>query len=109
MILRRVFAKILHGVDDLGAVLHFVKDDQGLFGQDLLPAGEHQILQDSVCVLGSFKKLLVFLVFIKVEIGGVFVVTAPEFLQHPRFAHLPHALEDQRFAVGGVFSFEKIL
>ena len=62
---------MLHGIDDLETILHLVKNDEGLFWHDLLTAGQHQILQDAVNILGGFEELLVFLVFIKVEIGGI--------------------------------------
>lgn len=88
MILWGVLAEILHGIDDLGAVLHLVKDDQGLFRNDFLPTGQHQILQDAVNILGGFKELLVFLVFVKVKIGGIFIVAPAEFFQYPGFPHL---------------------
>ena len=44
MILRSVLAEILHGVDNLRAVLHLVKDDEGLFWQYLLTACQHKVL-----------------------------------------------------------------
>ena len=36
VILWSILAEILHGIDDLGAVLHLVKNDERLFGQNLL-------------------------------------------------------------------------
>ena len=44
MVLRCVLAEIFHGVNNLGAVLHLIKDNKGLFRQDFLTAGKHQIL-----------------------------------------------------------------
>ena len=44
MILRSILAEILHGVDDFRAVLHLVKDDEGLFWHDLLTTCQHQVL-----------------------------------------------------------------
>ena len=41
---RSILAKILHGVDHLGAILHLVKNDERLFRYNLLTAGQHQIL-----------------------------------------------------------------
>ena len=78
VVLRSVLTEILHGVDDLGAVLHLIKDDESLFGQDFLTTGQHQILQDTINVFGGFEKLFVFLVFIKVEICGIFIVVLAE-------------------------------
>ena len=69
MILRGILTKIFHGVDDLRAVLHLIKDDEGLFRHYLLTACQHQILQDTVNIFCSFKELLIFLVLVKVEIS----------------------------------------
>ena len=80
MILRRILAEVFHGVDDLGAVLHLIKDDQRLFRHDLLTAGQHQVLQKAVNVFDRFKELLVFLIFIKVGIGSVFVIAPAKLL-----------------------------
>ena len=80
VILRRVLAKIFHGVDDLGAVLHLVKNDQRLFRVDRLPAGQHQVLQNAVHVLRRLEKLLIFLLLIEVKIGDVFIVPPAKFL-----------------------------
>lgn len=108
MILWGVLAEILHGIDDLGAVLHLVKDDQGLFRNDFLPTGQHQILQDAVNILGGFKELLVFLVFVKVKIGGIFIVAPAEFFQYPGFPHLAHPLQYQGFAVGRILPVQQL-
>ena len=58
MILWCILAEAFYGVDDLGAILYLVKDDQRLFRQDLLAAGQHQVLQKTVNVFGCFKELL---------------------------------------------------
>ena len=92
VILRCVLAEILHRVDDLRAVLHLIENDEGLFWQDLLAAGQHQILQDAVNILRGFEELLVLLVLVKVEVGGILIVASAEFLQNPGLAHLPHTL-----------------
>ena len=92
MILRRVLTKILHGIDDLRAVLHLIKDDQGLFRHNPLTAGQHQVLQNAVHVLGRLKKLFVLLIFVKVKINRVFIITSAELLQNPGLSHLTHAL-----------------
>ena len=107
VILRRILAEIFHGVDDLRAVLYFVKNDECLFRCDLLSAGQHQVLQKPVNVLGRFKELLILLVFIKVKVGCIIIITSAEFLENPRFAHLPHSFEDQRLAVRRVFPFQQ--
>lgn len=60
-------------------------------GQDLLTAGEHEILQDSVYILCRFKKLSVLLMLIKIEVGGVFIILTAKFFQNPGFAYLPDA------------------
>ena len=92
MVLRCVLTEILHGVDDLRAVLHLVKDDKGLFRRNLLTAGQHQVLQNAIYIFRSLKELLVFFVFIKVKIGGIFIIASAEFFQNPGLAHLTHAL-----------------
>ena len=92
MILRSVLAEILHGVDNLRAVLHLVKNDKCLFRDNLLPTGQHQILQDAVNILGGFKELFIFFVFVKVKIGSIFIITSAEFFENPCLAHLTHTL-----------------
>lgn len=104
-----ILAEILHGINDLGAVLYFVKNNEGLFRQNLLTAREHQILQNSVYIFRSFKKLLVFFVFIKVEISGVFVVAFAKFFQNLGFADLTHTFQNQRFAIGRILPIEELL
>ena len=91
MILRRILAEILHGVDDLGAVLYLIEDDECLFRYNLLTAGQHQILQNPIYILGGFKELLIFLIFIKVKIGGIFIIASAKFFKNPGLAHLAHA------------------
>ena len=107
MILWCILAEAFYSVDDLGAVLYLVKDDRRLFRHDLLAAGQHQVLQKAVNVFGCFKELLVFLVFIKVEIGSIFVISPAKLLQDPRFADLSHPLEYQRLTIGRVFPFQQ--
>ena len=109
MILRRIFAEVLHGIDDLGAILYLVKNNERLFGHDLLAACQHQVLQDAVNILGSLKELLIFFVFIKVEIGGIFIVTLAKLFQNPGLAHLTHALQNQGLAIGGVLPVQQLL
>ncbi len=92
MILGRVLTEILHGVDDLRAVLHLIKDNESLFRQDFLTTGQHQILQNAVNIFGSFEKLSVFLVFIKVKISSIFIISPAELFQNPGFTHLAHTL-----------------
>ena len=41
MILWGVLAEVFHGIDDLGAVLHLVKNNECLFRRNFLPAGQH--------------------------------------------------------------------
>ena len=108
MIVAGILAEVFHGVDDLGAILHLVKNVQGLFWQDFLPAGQHQILQDTVNVLGGFKELLVFLVFVKVKIGGIFIIASAEFFQYPGFPHLAHPLQYQGLAVGRILPIQQL-
>ena len=95
-----VLAEVFHGIDDLGAVLHLVKNDERLFGQNLIAAGQHQILQNPIHILGSFKELFIFFVFIKVEISGIFILASAELFQNPSLSHLTHTFQDQRLAVG---------
>ena len=92
MILGGILAEVFHGIDDLGAVLHLVKNDQGLFRNDFLTTGQHQILQDAVNIPGGFKELLVFLIFVKVKIGSIFIITSTKFFENPSLAHLTHTL-----------------
>ena len=108
MILGGVLAEVFHGVDDLGAVLHLVKNNQGLFRNDFLPAGQHQILQDAVNILGCFKELLVFLVFIKVEVGSIFIVAPAELFQYPGLPHLANALQNQGLAVWRILPVQQL-
>ena len=102
MILRSVLAEIFHRIDDLGTILHLVKNDEGLFRHDFLTAGQHQVLQDAVNVFGGFKELLVFLVFIKVEICGIFIVMLAELFQNPSLAHLTDTFQNQGLSVGRI-------
>ena len=67
MVLRSVLAEILHGVDDLRTILHFIKDNKRFFGQNLLTAGQYQVLQDTADIFCSLEELFVFLIFIKVK------------------------------------------
>ena len=94
MILRRILTEILHGIDDLRAILYFVKNNKGLFWQNLLTTCQHQILQNPVYIFRGFKKLLVLFVFIKVEISSVFVVAFAEFFQNPGLADLAHTFQN---------------
>ena len=67
MILRCILVKILHRIDDLRAVLYLVKNNEGLFWHNLLTTCQYEILQNPVYIFCGFKELLVFFVFIKVE------------------------------------------
>ena len=107
MILRRVLTEILHGIDDLRAVLHLIKDNKRFFRQDFLTACQHQILQDTVNILCCLEELLVFLVFIKVEISRIFIITSAKLLQNPCFPHLTHAFQNQGLAVGGILPVQQ--
>ena len=108
VILWSVLAEILHGVNDLWAILHLVKNNERLFRHNLLAAGQHQVLQDAVNVLGGLEELLVFLVFIKVEISGIFIVTLAELFQNPGFTHLTHTFQNQRFTVGRILPVQQL-
>ena len=109
MILGGILAEVFHGIDDLGAVLHLVKNDQGLFRNDFLPTGQHQILQDAVNILGGFKKLLVLLVFVEVKIGCIFIVAPTKLFQYPGFPHLAHPLQYQGLAVWRILPVQQLL
>ena len=78
-ILRRILAEIFHRVDDLGAVLYLVEDDESLFRHDLLTTGQHQILYNPIHILCSLKELLIFLIFIEVKVGCIFIITSAKF------------------------------
>lgn len=56
-----------------------------------------------------FEELPVFFVFIKVEIGGVFIITLAEFLEDPGLADLSDPFENQWFAIWGLLPFQKFL
>ena len=108
MILRGVLTKILHCADDLGAVLHPVKNDERLFRKNPLAACHHQILQDSIDVLGRLKKLPVPAVFSKVETGRIVVETLPELPEKPCLAVLAHAFQNQRLVVSRGFPLQQL-
>ena len=88
MVLRGILAKILHGIDYFRAVLHLIENDQCLPWEDFLPAGKHQVLQDTADIFGSFKELFVILIFIEVEICCIFVISSSKFFEYPCFSYL---------------------
>ena len=109
MILGSVLTKILQRVNDLRAILHFIKDDKSLFLHNLLPTCQHQILQDTVNIFGSLEELLVFFVFIKVKISSIFIITFAELFKNPRLSYLTHTFKNQRFAVGRILPFQQLV
>ncbi len=44
VILGSILTEILHGVDNLGAVLYLIKDNERLFRHNFLATGQHEIL-----------------------------------------------------------------
>ena len=86
--------KVFHRINNLRTVLHLIKDDEGLFRHYLLTACQHQILQDTVNIFCSFKELLIFLVLVKVEIGGIFIIVSAELFQNPSLTHLTYAFHN---------------
>ena len=53
-------------------------------------------------VFCGFKKLFVLFVFIKVEISSVFAAAFSKFFQNSGLAHLAHAFQNQRLAIGRI-------
>ena len=104
-----VLAEIFHGVNNFGAVLHLIKDNESLFRYYLLTACQHQILQNTVNIFCSFKELLVFFVLVKVEIGGIFIIASAELLQNPSLTHLAHTLQNQGLAIGRILPGQQLI
>lgn len=52
----------------------------GVFRQDFLATGQHEILQDMLHIFCYFKKIFVLFIFIKVEISGIFIILSAKFL-----------------------------
>ena len=78
MELRGILAEILHRIDNFGAVLNLVEDNKSLFWFNFLAASHHQILQDTIDILGGFKELFIFFVLIKVKVSGIFIIASAE-------------------------------
>lgn len=109
MILRRILTEIFHGVNHFGAVLHLFKNDKSLFGQELLTACQHQILQNPIRILRGFKKLFVFFVLIEVEVGCIFIIASAKLFENPCLACLAYSFQDQRLTVGRVLPLDKFI
>lgn len=88
MVLRCILAKVLQGIDDLRAVLHFVKNNERFLRKDLLAAGHHQILKDPINILRCIEERFVFFVLLEVEIGRILVIKPAELSQRPGLADL---------------------
>lgn len=74
-----------------------------------MTAGWHQVLQEAGNIPGGFEELLVFLVFLKIEICDIFIAALTGLFQKPGLAHLTHALQDQGFAIRGVLPVRQLL
>ena len=109
MILRRIFAEILHGVDHLRAILNLIENDKRLFRHDLLTACQHQVLQNPVNILRGFKELLILLIFVEVKISGILIVTPAKLLQNPGFTHLTNAFKNQWFPIRRILPVQQLL
>ncbi len=105
---RRILTKIFHGIDDPGTILHLVKNDQRPFRHHLLSARHHEVLQNAFYIHCRFKKLPIFLIFIKVEISRIFIILPAKFLQKPGLAHLPDPFHDQGLAIWRFFPFQQL-
>ena len=57
--------------------------------------------------LWVFQRTARFPIFIKVEIGGGFVIAPAKLLQDPHLTDLLHTLEHQRLTIGRVFPFQQ--
>lgn len=95
-------------VDDLRTVLHLIKNNKGLFRYNLLTTCQHQILQNTINIFGSLEELFVFLIFIKVKICNIFIVTFTELFQNPSLAYLTHTFQDQGLAIGGILPVQQL-
>ena len=99
MVLRRIFRKILQCIQHLGRILHLIENEQRLPLLDILPTRHRQIRKNTLHILRRTEEIPIFRILIKVEIGGIFIVHPPKFLQEPRLPHLTHALHDQGLPV----------
>jgi hypothetical protein len=76
------------------AIDTLIEDNQGFFRHDFLTACQHKVLQNPVHILGCFKKLLIFFIFIKVKVSCIFITASAELFQNPSLTHLTYALQD---------------
>ena len=103
MILRRIFTKVFHRINNFRAILYLVKNNKRFFRHYFLTTRQHQILQNSIYIFCGFKELFIFFIFIKVKICSILIILSAKLFQDPGLSHLTHPFQNQRFAIGRVF------
>ena len=101
--------KILQCIQHLGSILHLIKNEQRLFGHNILPARHRKIRENAAHILRSRKELPILRILVKVKVRDILIVAPTKLPEQPRLSDLTRTLHDERLSIRALLPCDKFL